>query len=190
MPEDAPRGRIPLEHGGGGRSDLSDGRLEELVHGSAGGDFRDHHVFFPFLLRHEFGHSHGLDLRRHDLQRVVFAVCNVVKGHALVDVPRFVREVELGHVLLVLALPRLRHARNLRGGGGEDLRLGGHALLGVMAHDLHDAVARHGDVLHHRLAGLVHYLPHLRPLGFRILVRLLLLPALDVRERAEERLAH
>ena len=64
---------------------------------------------------------------------------DVVELHALVHVFRFVGEVELGHVLLELAFPRLCHAgADLLGGGGEDLRLRLHAALRVVAHDLDD----------------------------------------------------
>ena len=67
---------------------------------------------------------------------------DIVERHAGVNVPGLGPEVELRQVLLELAVPRLRHAGDLRGGGGEDLPLLDHALLGVMAHDLDDALRR------------------------------------------------
>ena len=74
---------------------------------------------------------------------MVRVIAYAVELDALVHVVRLVAEVELGHVLLELAFPRLGHAgadvvRRLR----EYLRLGLHAALRVVAHDLDHEIFR------------------------------------------------
>ena len=187
LPLDAVGGLVALEHRGGRIAHLADFLLEVGIDRLADGDLRDEDVL---LRRHHVGELHAGDVGGDGLQAVVRAPLDVVQLDARVDVLGLGAEVELGHVLLELALPRLVHARDLLRGLGEYLGLALDADLRVVAHELDDERLLLLHFLHDGLALAVeHGAALVQKAVVRIFVDLRLLLRDKELELAEERLA-